>query len=126
MDLFGNDPYSVRPKPRTLAEQIVEGLALASRLLALIVLVVYLPIMVAAGLLVLLTSPGPAFIKRAYKRSGGMGEIVYLYEFRTECWTTWTETPVGAFLRSADLHRLPRLANVLTGEIGVGERVQRV
>ena len=77
-------------------------------------------------MLVLLTSPGPAFVKRAYRRSRGEGEVVYLYEFRTECWRTWQETPLGYFLRQTDMHRLPRLANVLLGEVTAGERLQSV
>ena len=97
-----------------------------SRLLALIVLTIYFPSMVLFGMLVLLTSPGPAFVKRAYRRSRGAGEVVYLYEFRTECWRTWRETPLGFFLRQTDMHRLPRLANVLLGEVTAGERLQSV
>lgn len=96
----------------------------AARLLALFVLIVYLPVIVAAGVVVVLTSSGPAFVKKAYRRGNGSDSIVYLYEFRTECWQTWNETTVGAFLRRADLHRLPRLANVLLGEVHAGERLQ--
>jgi len=97
-----------------------------SQILALIVIAIYLPSLVVCGLLVLLTSPGPAFVKRAYRRSRGEGEVVYLYEFRTECWRTWRETPLGFFLRLTDLHRLPRLANVLLGDVTAGERLQSV
>ena len=70
------------------------------------------------------TSSGPAFVSKAYKRRNG--NVVFLYEFRTECWTTFRETPVGAFLRNADLVRLPRLANVLLGQISAGERVEHL
>ncbi len=99
---------------------------IVSQLLALVVLAIYLPCLALCGLLVLLTSPGPAFVKRAYRRSRGAGEVVYLYEFRTECWRTWRETPLGFFLRQTDMHRLPRLANVLLGEVHAGERLQSV
>lgn len=99
---------------------------LVSRALALFVLAIYLPVLAACGLLVLMTSPGPAFVKRAYRRSRGAGEVVYLYEFRTECWRTWQETPLGSLLRQTDMHRLPRLANVLLGEVTAGERLQSV
>jgi lipopolysaccharide/colanic/teichoic acid biosynthesis glycosyltransferase len=126
MRSYGNEACSAQRKIKALFVPILEALLLVSRLLALIVLAIYLPVLVVMGLLVLATSPGPAFVKRAYRRKGGAGEVVYLYEFRTECWRTWEETPVGTFLRRADLHRLPRLANVLMGEVGVGERVQRV
>ena len=99
---------------------------IVSRILAFVVLTVYFPSLLLFGMLVLLTSPGPAFVKRAYRRSRGEGEVVYLYEFRTECWRTWQETPLGYFLRQTDMHRLPRLANVLLGEVTAGERLQSV
>ena len=104
----------------------VAGAKIVSQVLALIVIAIYLPSLVICGLLVLLTSPGPAFVKRAYRRSRGEGEVVYLYEFRTECWRTWRETPLGFFLRQTDMHRLPRLANVLLGDVHAGERLQSV
>lgn len=118
------DLFSSVSKPRSLAQSLWDAVLYASRLLALVVIAVYLPALIFAGLLVLFTSQGPAFVTKAYKRRDG--EVVYLYEFRTECWTTLQETPVGTFLRRADLHRLPRLANVLLGHVGVGERVQRI
>ncbi len=99
---------------------------LGSRLIALIVLIVYFPALLILSTLVLLTSPGPAFIRRAYRRARNEGEVVYLYEFRTECWRTLRLTPLGAFLRTMDLHRLPRLANVLMGEVAAGERLRTV
>ena len=105
---------------------LVLGAKIVSRLLALVVLTIYFPPLALFGMLVLLTSPGPAFVKRAYRRSRGEGEVVYLYEFRTECWRTWQETPLGYFLRQTDMHRLPRLANVLLGEVAAGERLQSV
>jgi lipopolysaccharide/colanic/teichoic acid biosynthesis glycosyltransferase len=107
-------------------KRLGEELSPMTRLFALVALAIYLPIMVVAALVILMTSPGPAILQKAYRRSRGDQEIVYLYEFRTECWQTWRITPVGALLRAADLHRLPRLANVLLGEIAAGERVRRV
>src|SRR5260221_14478388 len=92
------------PKARSFAQSLWEAVLFASRLLALIVIAIYLPALILAGLLVLATSPGPAFVTKAYRRRDGA--LVYLYEFRTECWTTWRETKVGSFLRRSDLHRL--------------------
>ena len=99
-------------------------LILASRALALTVIAVYAPILLVAAALLLITSQGPAFVRRAYRRHGG--EVVLLYEFRTECWSDYRETPLGAFLRRADFVRLPRLANVLMGHVCAGERVVRL
>ena len=108
----------------TAARTIGDLLLLMSRMLALIVLAIYMPALLGAALLVLLSSSGPAFVTKAYRRKNG--EVVHLYEFRTECWTTFQETPVGGMLRNADIVRLPRLANVLMGQIGAGERLERV
>ena len=101
-------------------------LSFLPRLLALFVLAIYGPAIICAALLVALTSPGPAFVKKAYQRGDGSDEVVYLYELRTECWQTWQPTPMGRFLAMCDVHRLPRLLNVLQGEVNVGERVQRL
>lgn len=108
---------------KDVAHFVADLFILMSRFLALVVLAIYMPALLAASLLVLFTSAGPAFVTKAYRRKNG--NVVYLYEFRTECWTTYKETPVGAFLRRADLVRLPRLANVLMGQLGAGERVER-
>lgn len=111
---------------RAWVKQLSVALSPVTRLFALVALAIYLPILLVVAVLVLASSPGPAFTRKAYRRSQGEQEIVYLYEFRTECWRTWQETSVGALLRTADLHRLPRLANVLLGEIAAGECLQRV
>jgi len=109
---------------KDVAQLANDLVCLVSRFLALIVLLLYLPGLVAVSLAIILTSAGPAFVSKAYRRQ--CGNVVYLYEFRTECWTTYRETPIGVFLRVMDLVRLPRLANVLLGEIGAGERVERI
>jgi lipopolysaccharide/colanic/teichoic acid biosynthesis glycosyltransferase len=121
---FKEDPTPVARRVHEAAGTARDLIVLMSRLLALVVLAVYFPALLAASLLVLLTSAGPAFVSKAYRRRNG--NVVYLYEFRTESWSTYRETPVGSFLRRADLARLPRLANVLLGEIVAGERVERV
>jgi lipopolysaccharide/colanic/teichoic acid biosynthesis glycosyltransferase len=104
--------------------RLLHNLNLLGRLLALAVLLIYFPALVCVGLLVLVTSEGPAFVKKAYRRN--CGEVVYLYEFRTECWRTWQPTSLGKVIVKSDMHRLPRLMNVLLGEVNVGERVQAV
>ncbi len=121
---FTKDKTSAAHKMKDIARIGGELFILMSRMLALIVIAIYLPAMLAATMLVLLTSVGPAFVSKGYRRKDG--SVIYLYEFRTECWRTYAETPVGAFLRRADLFRLPRLANVLMGQLGAGERVERM
>lgn len=126
MSYSENEIRVTSPRYKTTWEAVLARLIIASRLLALLVLVIYLPVLLCAGLLIVFTSPGPPLIRKAYTRSRGSDQVVYLYEFRTECWQTWSETPVGKLLRQFDIHRLPRLANVLTGEVTVGERVSAV
>ncbi len=92
------------------------------KLVALLILLVYLPALMVIALAVLFTSPGPAFVNRCYRREDG--RMVDLWEFRTECWQRWEPTPVGRYLRGANMHRLPSLVNVLRGDIRVGERVR--
>jgi lipopolysaccharide/colanic/teichoic acid biosynthesis glycosyltransferase len=121
---YGEKTYSIPWK--TWTRKVAEELAPLGRLLALITLAIYLPIMAVVAIAVLATSPGPALVKKAYRRVWKAKEIVYLYEFRTECWLTWRETPVGAYLRQAQLYGLPRLVNVLAGDILAGERLERI
>ena len=94
----------------------------AAKILALIVLLIYLPALVIIALAVILTSSGPAFVSRSYRRPNG--DTVDLWEFRTECWQRWQPTPVGICLRRANMHRLPALVNVLKGDVQPGERVK--
>jgi lipopolysaccharide/colanic/teichoic acid biosynthesis glycosyltransferase len=126
VNCFRDGAYQGRSRITNGIARLAEILRILSRLLALLVLMIYLPAMAGVALLVLLTSPGPALVKKAYRRRGGSGEIVYLYEFRTECWRTWQRTTVGSLLQLVDLHRLPRLLNVLQGDLNAGERVQAV
>ena len=93
----------------------------ALKLIALLLLVIYLPALLIIALAVLATSPGPAFVNRCYRRSDG--KMIDLWEFRTECWRQWQPTPLGRRLRQYNMHRLPALINVLRGDIRVGERI---
>jgi lipopolysaccharide/colanic/teichoic acid biosynthesis glycosyltransferase len=93
-----------------------------ARLLALIVLIVYVPALTAIALMLVLTSTGPAFVRSPYRRENG--DRVDLWEFRTECWKELKPTWVGSILRQTSLVRMPALVNVLKGEVGVGERVK--
>ena len=94
----------------------------AAKLLALILLVVYAPALVVIALAVVLTSPGPAFVSRCYRRPNG--QLVDLWEFRTERWDLWQPTAVGQRLRQCSMYRLPALVNIVRGDICVGERVK--
>jgi putative colanic acid biosysnthesis UDP-glucose lipid carrier transferase len=92
------------------------------RLLALIVLIVYMPALTMIALALVLTSAGPAFVRATYRRPNG--DLIDLWEFRTECWKNYQPTRLGKLLRQTSLVRMPALLNVLKGEVGVGERVK--
>jgi lipopolysaccharide/colanic/teichoic acid biosynthesis glycosyltransferase len=100
--------------------------ALISRIVALGAVLLYLPTLLALAALVAGTSHGPAIVRKAFRRAGEAGSLVYLYEFRTECWRSWRPTPIGSLLAGSDLHRLPRLFNVLLGDVTMGEILERV
>jgi lipopolysaccharide/colanic/teichoic acid biosynthesis glycosyltransferase len=92
-----------------------------ARFLALLVLLIYLPALTAIAVAVVLTSAGPAFVPRKYKRPNG--ELVDLWEFRTECWQRYEPTRLGRFIRQSNMVRMPALVNVLKGDVEAGEKV---
>jgi putative colanic acid biosynthesis UDP-glucose lipid carrier transferase len=101
--------------------------------LSLLVLVPLLPVFLIVGLLVKLSSPGPAIFKQ--RRYGLDGQEITVYKFRT---MTVTEdgdkvvqatvgdrrvTPIGAILRRYSIDELPQIVNVLQGRMSlVGPR----
>jgi lipopolysaccharide/colanic/teichoic acid biosynthesis glycosyltransferase len=115
-------------------ERIKPSLDLA---MALVLFVLTLPVMIAAMLLVRLTSRGPAIYTQ--RRLGRGGRVFTIYKIRTmyeDCerhsGVTWSLpgdpriTLVGRALRFSHLDELPQLANVLMGDMSlVGPRPER-
>jgi Undecaprenyl-phosphate glucose phosphotransferase len=95
------------------------------------------PVMLVVALGVRLSSPGPILLRQ--ERMGLDGERFFMLKFRTmradaeaatgPVWATPNDarrTPLGAFLRRANLDELPQLINVLRGEMSlVGPRPER-
>lgn len=105
--------------------------------MALPLLVLWLPVIALAGLLVKLTSRGPALYTQA--RVGRHGRTYTIYKLRTMThgcerhsgprWAVPGDprvTPLGRFLRRLHLDELPQLWNVLRGDMSlVGPRPER-
>jgi putative colanic acid biosynthesis UDP-glucose lipid carrier transferase len=102
----------------------LEDLVLGS----LILLIIAIPMLII-GLLVKLTSPGPALFKQ--RRYGLKGEVIDVIKFRS---MTVTEdganirqatqndprvTKLGAFLRRTNLDELPQFLNVISGSMSI-------
>ncbi len=113
-------------KRRRLPDRAYRGKATLDCLLAAGVLVASLPGLVLAGLLVRLTSRGPAIYTQRRLGRGGRSFVIYkLRTMRHDCerltgptWATPNDprvVPVGRVLRALHFDELPQLWNVLRG-----------
>lgn len=73
-----------------------------------------LPMLVAATAGIRMTSVGPTLVRRP--RVGAGGRLFHLYDFRTQD-STGNRTRVGALLQESGLDALPRLWNLLRGDV---------
>ena len=103
-------------------------------ILAVILIIIFLPIIFLSALLIKTTSAGPAIFKQ--KRIGKNNKPFVLYKFRTmknsQKGPLWTDknderlTPIGRILRYTHLDELPQLLNILNGDISfIGPRPER-
>jgi len=106
-------------------------------LLAAVVLILCWPALLALGLAIKLSSPGPVLFKQ--RRYGLHGEEIIVYKFRSMevcedgpvvAQATRQDrrvTPLGALLRRTSLDELPQILNVLQGKMSfVGPRPHAV
>jgi lipopolysaccharide/colanic/teichoic acid biosynthesis glycosyltransferase len=105
--------------------------------MALVLVVLFLPIILFTAILIRLTSRGPAFYLQT--RVGKGGRLFKIYKLRTmyhnvertsgACWSVAGDprvTSFGRFLRTTHIDELPQLFNVLRGQMSlVGPRPER-
>ncbi len=133
--MYGLPLIEVLPEPMPAWEQSMKRVMDVT--VSLAVLGLGLPLWLAIGLLIRLTSPGPAIYKQ--QRVGQHGRIFTLYKFRTmyvdaeartgPVWATKDDprvTPIGRWLRRWRLDEVPQFWNVLKGDMSlVGPRPER-
>lgn len=105
-------------------------------ILALALIVIFLPVLAVVAIAVLWTSGWPVLY--CQERAGYRGKIFVIYKFRTMLnsaeksgarWATRDDprvTPLGRWLRRTRIDELPQLFNVIRGDLGfVGPRPER-
>lgn len=133
--MYGLPLIEVLPEPMPAWEESTKRLI--DVLVSLVVLAAGLPLWVGVGLLIRLTSPGPAVYRQ--QRVGQHGRRFTMYKFRTmradaeaQTGPVWAQendpryTRVGRWLRKTRLDEVPQFWNVLKGQMSlVGPRPER-
>ena len=127
-DNVGGMPViAIRETPFVGVNSVVKRIS--DIVLALAILVLISPLMLAVALCVRVTSPGPVIFRQ--RRYGLYGDEIIVYKFRSmtvvEDGGEVTQarahdarlTPVGAFLRRTSLDELPQFWNVLQGRMSI-------
>lgn len=133
--MYGLPLIEVLPQPMPAWEQSTKRLI--DLMVSGTILVLGLPLWIGVGLMVRLSSPGPAIYRQ--KRVGRKGRPFTMFKFRTmvnnaekgtgPIWAKEDDpryTPVGRWLRKTRLDEIPQLWNVLQGKMSlVGPRPER-
>lgn len=133
--IYGLPLVEVLPEPMPAWQESTKRLIDIT--VATIVLLLGLPLWLMIGLMVRLSSPGPAIYRQ--KRVGYQGRVFTMLKFRTmrqdaeaETGPVWARendpryTAIGRWLRKTRLDEIPQMWNVLKGEMSlVGPRPER-
>ena len=127
-EVLGEPAISLAVSPLSLRARMAK--AVFDRAFAAAALIALMPLLLAIGVAVKLSSPGPVFFTQ--KRRGADGETFDIYKFRTMklhverdgtvAQATRNDprvTAVGALLRRTSLDELPQFINVLLGDMSV-------
>lgn len=132
---YGLPLIEVLPEPIPVWERRVKRIV--DVVASAVVLAVGMPLWLAIGAIIRMTSPGPAIYRQT--RVGQFGKSFTIYKFRTmvdgaerDTGPVWAErrdvrvTPLGRWLRRLRIDEIPQLANVLMGQMSlVGPRPER-
>ncbi len=133
--IYGLPLIEVLPEPMPPWERSTKRLI--DLFVSLTILIAGLPAWAAIGLLIRMTSPGPAIFRQ--QRVGRQGQLFTMYKFRTmrldaeaatgPVWARENDpryTRVGRFLRKSRLDEIPQFWNVLRNDMSlVGPRPER-
>ena len=133
--IYGLPLIEVLPVPMPAWEQSTKRLF--DLAVSFVVVILGLPLWIVVGLLVRLTSSGPAIYRQ--QRVGQKGRVFTMYKYRTmrqdaealtgPVWATEDDpryTKIGRWLRKTRLDEIPQLWNVLKGDMSlVGPRPER-
>jgi Undecaprenyl-phosphate glucose phosphotransferase len=128
IDMIGMPAINLVASP--LSPLALANKDLFDRGFAAVALILLSPLMLAIGLAVKLTSPGPVLFTQ--NRKGADGQVFRIFKFRSMSVHAHDEgvlkqatrndprvTRVGAFLRRTSLDELPQFINVLIGDMSV-------
>jgi len=94
---------------------------LVERFFAVFLVLLFAPYMVAAGICIILSSPGPAFVRERWTTRAG--QQIEVFRFRTRTLAgRWTL--VGRFLYRHNVVEFPILLNVIRGQLGLKEFIE--
>jgi len=119
---------TIKPEPLELAHNRFLKRFLDIVISLAVLLFIFPPLFIIAGILIKLTSPGPIFFRQL--RTGIYGKDFCCYKFRTMRSNEDADvkqatkddprtTKIGAFLRKTNLDEMPQFINVLIGDMSV-------